>query len=161
MQNKLNAKITTHYILVIIISCVFMFFIEISINWLLVIIGSLLSTLIVNQTIFLSLKDDQLIITKNLLLFIPVFKRKINLSEIKELSFYDNVMSDVDFENYVDFEGAIIPKLIIGSYFYKSNYVFFVKYNNKDYESDIHLSDIKINKLKTELRTKLGDTIIS
>lgn len=88
------------------------------------------------------------------MIFIPVFKRRIKLSEINELLFYENVKNDVDFE------GAIISKLIIGSYFYESKYGFCVKYS-KEYESDIHLSESKIERLKFELKNKLGDNIIS
>ncbi|NOQ28429.1 MAG: hypothetical protein GQ564_23950 [Bacteroidales bacterium] len=155
MQKWVNVKLAIHSISVLILSFILIYFIDINTNWLIVIISSLLITLVINQTTFLSLKNEQLVVIKKVLIFIPVFKRRIKLPEINELSFYKNVMNDVDFE------GAIISKIIIGSYFYESNYGFFVKYNNKAYESDIHLSESKIESLKSELKNKLGDNIIS
>ena len=148
MRTRINNKIIIHWILVIIISVSLFLFIEINEQLLGILIGLSITTLIFNQTTHLYLKENQFRILKTNFLFFPSFRRSFDLATLREIS-----IVDYNEDELIDFEGAIIPKILTGSFFYEPKYKLNIITNNKDViELKVNIEKNDMLKMNRELK---------
>ena len=151
MQEGLNIKIIIHWLSVLLLA-ICLYLINIDKNILIILIAFLFATLIYNQSTFIRVNEKRLILIKRILFIVPVYRKSFNLSDIKEISFVADTCS------YIDFEGVIISKLVVGSYFYDSKWKIHIKNErNQILESDTSLSDKSVNRLELYLSKYLNN----
>ena len=147
MKAGLNIKIGIHW-LIVLLSIVFLQFIDINQKAYIILIAFLLSTLVFNQATYLSVRKERLVLIKRILFFIPVFWKSYELSEIKKISFVETLPEDFK----VNFEGTIVSKIITGSYFYDSKWKINIElFCNEILESDLSLLDRDVKRLEKKL----------
>jgi len=152
MHTRINNKIILHWILVIVFTGTLFLFLEINKIVFGVIIGLSISTLIFNQTTYLYLKNNQLRIFKMNFLFLPTSRRSFDLNTIKEISIVDNNAFDL----FIDFEGAIIPQILTGSFFYESKYKLKILTNKEEeIEFEVNIKENDMLKMNQELKNIL------
>lgn len=156
MQRNVNTKIVLHWILIILLSLIVIFFIELNSKVVLIFTSLMISTLVINQLTFISINKNQLVIVSKILFIIPVSIKRIDISAIKELSFIDYTANEFE----VDFEGAVISKLITGKYFYESKYGVRLLYENKEYESNVCISENNLKSIKSALKEMLDNRFV-
>jgi len=113
----------------------------------LVIIAFLIGTIFFNSISTIELKEQQIVLSKKILFFIPLSIKKVDVQNIQEISFLTN---EDYFEN--DFEGSIVSKFITGEFFYESKNKVYIKTDNDEIETDICLSDSKYEELKQNIK---------
>ena len=157
MRTGINTKIIVHWILVILVTGTLFFFIEFNKGLFGVLIGFSITTLIFNQTTYLYLRENQFMIIKKNFLFLPTYRKMFDLTTIKEISMEDNNAVDL----FIDFEGAIIPKILTGSFFYESKYILsIISDQDEVIEIKVNIPERDMTKMKQELRIKLKNKFI-
>ncbi|MDA3952715.1 MAG: hypothetical protein PF485_03645 [Bacteroidales bacterium] len=146
MRTRPNNKIIFHWILVMLVTGLLVYNIEINTICFLILITLFLLTLILNRTTYINIKGGKLIITKKAFLFISTFQLSIDINKIDELTISD-CRDNIHEENrlFVDFEAVVIVDILTGTYYYKPTYTLNIS------SAQNNLTEIEINTQRKDI----------
>lgn len=158
MKTKPSIKIILHWILVVIVLVLLLYYAE---NKFILYISvcMLIMSLIFNKTVYLKLKTDSLLVIKTNFLFIPTYKLLIKIDDIINLSLTDYKYVDVnDSRKDVEFEGVVIVEIITGTFFYNPNYKLTIDLTqNKRIELELNSHRKDTLKIMTDLQSQIDN----
>ena len=158
MKTIPSIKIILHWILVVIVSVLLLYYIE-NKSILCISLCLLIMSLIFNRTVYLILKTDSLLLIKTNFLFIPTFKLSFKIDDIISLSLIDYKYIDIsNSRKNVEFEAVVIVEVITGTFFYKPNYKLTIDLTqNKRIELELNSHRKDTLKILTDLQSQIDN----
>jgi len=158
MKTIPSIKIILHWILVVIVSVLLLYYVE-NKSILCISLCLLIMSLIFNRTVYLILKTDSLLLIKTNFLFIPTFKLSFKIDDIISLSLIDYKYIDIsNSRKNVEFEAVVIVEVITGTFFYKPNYKLTIDLTqNKRIELELNSHRKDTLKILTDLQSQIDN----